>query len=268
MIVTFPKKKSSSGGHWYSTSGLPVHTQPDGKNTTLKHARVQNLLPSVTAIIGQLEKPQLTKWKADRCIAKSFECPPKDGEDVKDYKGRIHQLLRDDQSEVLTLGTRVHKAMEDINHGIYDSTKDPDIFPFVEGFIRCQRKKVKVVHDVEGVVVNPRYGYGGTLDLRCSLFGNRYHHPITIIDYKTQNIKPGNKPKFYGEFAYQLAAYRKCFKPAPQCVSIIINSNEPGSPIEKIWSIGEIQAAWRTFKRLCQIWQDRSNYRPEDPNGK
>ena len=98
IVVTPPRKKRSSGGHWYSTSGLPAHTQPDGKNTTLRHARKQNLLPSVTTIIGQLEKPQLTKWKADKCIAQAFDNPPREGEDVKSYKGRIHQSLKDEQT--------------------------------------------------------------------------------------------------------------------------------------------------------------------------
>jgi hypothetical protein len=101
IVITPPRKKSSSGGHWYSTSGLAVHTQPDGKNTTLARARKQNLLPSVTTIIGQLEKPQLTKWKADQVHCPSFNNPPREGEEVRDYQNRIHQKLKDEQTDIL-----------------------------------------------------------------------------------------------------------------------------------------------------------------------
>ena len=258
IVITPPRKKGSSGGHWYSTSGLPTHSQSDGKNTTLAHARKQNLLPSVTTIIGQLEKPQLTKWKADRCIAQSFDNPPREGEDVRSYKGRIIQSLKDEQTEVRDFGTKIHKALEDVNSGTFDSLKDPDLFPFIEPFIRWQMKRVKSVKAAEQVVVNVKHGYGGTLDLHCVLF--REDRPVTIVDYKTQNIK--EKVRFYPEYGYQLAAYRKCFQPIPQCMSLVINSNEPAEPIEKIWTAKEMQASWRIFKRLCKIWQDKTNHRP------
>jgi hypothetical protein len=63
-ILTKPALGSS---HWYSLDGKPCHTVPnkdgDGtRTTTLRDARKLQLLPSVTTIIGILDKPQLTKW--------------------------------------------------------------------------------------------------------------------------------------------------------------------------------------------------------------
>ena len=259
MIVITPKKQGrSSGAHWYNTSGLPAHTQPGGKNTTLRHARKQNLLPSVTTLIGQLEKPQLSKWKADKCIAGSFNNQPREGEAVRDYQNRIHQSLKDEQNEVLDFGTRVHKAIENVNNGTFDSLKEPDLFPFVEPFIRWSNSRLKSIRAVEKTVINPRIGYGGTVDLHCTVYSEK--RPVFIVDYKTQNVK--DKIKFYPEWSYQLAAYRKCFKPVPQCMSLVINSNEPSEPVEKIWTAKELQAGWRIFKRLCHIWQDSKRYKP------
>jgi hypothetical protein len=68
-------KAPQSGSHWYSLNGRPCHTVPnkdgDGeRNTTLREARKLGLLPSVTSIIGILDKPQLTKWKMREAAAR------------------------------------------------------------------------------------------------------------------------------------------------------------------------------------------------------
>jgi hypothetical protein len=115
------------------------------------------------------------------------------------------------------------------------------------------------VKAAEQIVVNPATATAEPVDLHCVLY--KENRPVTIVDYKTQNIR--SKVKFYESWAYQLAAYRKCFKPVPQCMSLVINSNEPADPIEKIWTTKELQAGWRIFKGLCQIWQDDKDYRPQ-----
>ena len=259
IIVTPERKKPQSGAHWYTISGLPAHTQPGGKNTTLRHAREQNLMPSVTSIIGQLDKPQLSKWKEDKFITASFDNPPFEGESVQDYKGRIHQIIKDEQTGILDFGTKVHKAIEDVNNGTFDESKDPELFPFVEPFIRWSMSRIRKAKKAEMIVVNPKYGYGGTVDLLCVLRNEA--RPVTIIDFKTQNVKKG-KVNFYESWVYQLAAYSKCFKTVPQGMSLVINSNEPSPCVEKIWSTKEIQAGWRIFQRLCRVWQDVRGYRP------
>jgi hypothetical protein len=63
-IITKP---STNGSHWYALDGKPVHTLPtkdgDGvRPTTIRDARKMGLLPSVTNIISQWDKPQLTRW--------------------------------------------------------------------------------------------------------------------------------------------------------------------------------------------------------------
>ena len=45
MIIPEAKKVTSSGQHWYTLTGEACHVQPDGKNTTLRHARKQHLVP-------------------------------------------------------------------------------------------------------------------------------------------------------------------------------------------------------------------------------
>ena len=57
--------------HWYRADGVACHTMPkangDGERiTTIKDAKAQKLLPSVTNILGVLDKPALTSWKIER----------------------------------------------------------------------------------------------------------------------------------------------------------------------------------------------------------
>ena len=96
----------------------------------------------------------------------------------------------------------------------------------------------------EKIVVNHRYGYAGTVDLVCQTKYNKF--PSMLIDFKTQNVK-GNKANFYDTWALQLAAYRKCFKPMPACMSLVINSAKPEAPVEKIWTTEEMKDAWSSY---------------------
>ena len=52
--------------HWYTADRQPMH-EVEGKNgnmrsTTIRDARELNLFPSVTTIIGILDKPGLNQW--------------------------------------------------------------------------------------------------------------------------------------------------------------------------------------------------------------
>ena len=61
------KKKSSESGHWYTQEGEPMYTivGANGKerNTTLRDAKKDNLVPSVTTVLSLVAKPGLENWK-------------------------------------------------------------------------------------------------------------------------------------------------------------------------------------------------------------
>ena len=56
-------KFTSESGHWYTQEGEPMYTiiGANGKerNTTLRDAKKENLVPSVTTILGMIAKPSL-----------------------------------------------------------------------------------------------------------------------------------------------------------------------------------------------------------------
>ena len=262
MIIPLPKEKNSGPSqHWYTMQAEACHWQEDGKPTTLRHARKQNLVPSVSSVLGVIEKPQLTKWKADEMVRHCLQNPHVEGEPERDYINRIHGAAKSSKSEILEFGTRVHHGIEMYNLGTYDEQEDPDIFPYVETYIRWAQKNVKKVISAEKTVVNKKLGYGGTIDLVAEL---RNQRGVTIIDYKTQRWAADKKPSFHESWAWQLAAYRKTMRPNPHCLSVVISAIAPRPSIVRWWSKSELQTAWRCFNGARTVWQESKNYRPKD----
>lgn len=108
-ILTRPALGSS---HWYSLDGKPVHKLPtkdgDGERpTTIRDARKLNLLPSVTGIIGILDKPQLTKWKMREAAKAALMVPPPQGEESHDrFADRAIDFAMNQVGEAADLAAR------------------------------------------------------------------------------------------------------------------------------------------------------------------
>jgi len=258
MIIPEAKKITSSGQHWYTLTGEACHVQPDGKNTTLRHARKQNLVPSVSGILGMVEKTHLTKWKCDQMVRKCIENPHIAGEDERDYIDRIHGYNKIDQHQILDFGNRLHKAIEEFNLGKFDESKDPEIWPWLETYVRWTHERIIRVIEVEKTVVSNRWGFGGTIDLIAEVRGIRDR---VLIDYKTQEYA-GKKPDFRDSYVHQLAAYRKTMRPNPLCISLVINRSTPLPVAEKIWSPPELQRGWRLFQAANALWREAKKYEP------
>ena len=83
----------SGGGHWYTEQGESAHVvigkNGNERNTTVADARKMGLLPSVTSVLGIMDKPQLTAWKIEQAIMSSLTLPREEGEELEDYAKRI-----------------------------------------------------------------------------------------------------------------------------------------------------------------------------------
>ena len=259
MIIQEPKKLPPSGQHWYTLIGEACHRQSNGKATTIKEARIQNLVPSVSGIIGLIERPHLTKWKCDNMIRTTLKNPHVVGEPEKEYITRIHGYSNIDKQKTMDFGSRVHKAIEEYNqYSKFDESKDPELWPYLETYIRWAQERLRKVISIEKTVVNTRWGYGGTIDLVCKVHGIQEE---VIVDFKTQRYE-GKRPTFHAEYAYQLAAYRKTFKPIPKCISLVISATEPRPAVEKIYTAKELQRSWRVFRAALGVWQQSKKYVP------
>lgn len=262
MIIPEPKQNALTGQHWYTMTGEACHFQPNGKPTTLKDARKQNLVPSVSGVLGMIEKPHLTTWKCDQLIRKCMHNPRIADETDQAYIDRMHGLSNLDKNHILDFGNRVHHAIEQFNLGEFDESKDPEIWPWLETYVRWTHKNLIRVVSAEKTVTSKRWGFGGTIDLVAEVRGIR---GLVLIDYKTQAYK--NKPKFRDEYVYQLAAYRKTMRPNPMCISLVINRDEPRPVAQKVWNSAELRRGWRVFAAANKLWQETRKYVPNGKSG-
>ena len=60
-----------------------MHTVPSAKGearaTTLRDARKLGLLPSVTNVLGVINKPELVEWKMTQAVLAALTLPRRDG---------------------------------------------------------------------------------------------------------------------------------------------------------------------------------------------
>ncbi len=94
-------------GRYYSRQGILITEVPSSDGTrmvapTIVHARKLGLLPSVTTIIRQLEKPGLRAWRDQQLIAAALSLPQGDVPDEiwNDPQQRAALVLADAQVQV------------------------------------------------------------------------------------------------------------------------------------------------------------------------
>ena len=92
MTITAKEPRASESNHWYTRDGIPRYTVmgKNGKerNTTLRDARTENLVPSVTTVLTVMAKPALIQWLQKQVLMAALTLPvdavvqPEDAEDV------------------------------------------------------------------------------------------------------------------------------------------------------------------------------------------
>lgn len=255
MILVKPK----TSAHWYHLDGTPQHTVI-GKNgkeraTDIRDARKLNLLPSVTEIINVASKPGLEFHKVREAILAAVTLPRLPGETDDDFAVRAYEDSRAQLIKAGDFGTRIHAVIEGANLMRY--TLERETAPWLEKYLKWKNASILRVIKAESRVVNPQFGYAGTFDL----LAEHQEHGTVLVDFKTQNVKNG-KPAFYETWCWQLAAYRAALGMRCHCLSVVIDSNQPSAPVEKLWTEDELIDGLEIFHHATRIWQVMKGYVP------
>lgn len=253
-------KAQRADAHWYHADGTAQHTVI-GKNgkeraTTLRDARKLNLFPSVTGIIGIIGKPGLEFHKIREGILAAITLPRLPGEGDDAYAVRAYEDSKAQFVKAGEFGSRIHAAIEAYN---LDSSDVPtnELLPWLEEYANWRFQNIDRILSAEERIVNLEHGYAGTFDL----LAEHKTYGLVLVDFKTQNVKK-DKPAFYDTWCWQLAAYRQAKKIKCGCLSLVIDSNKPGAPVERLWTEEELVTGWEIFRRANEIWQLTNDYSP------
>ena len=246
--------------HWYDKNGKPQYTVigKNGKerNTSLVDARKENLVPSVTTIIGMAAKPQLENWKIDQALLSALTLPRLTDEPEHQFMARAKMDAKEQAYAAADRGTQIHAVIEsgfsnenraDFNYAPYLAVRKilDELFPNADPWIA----EDSFAH------VN---GFVGKIDL--------YNKQGIFVDFKTKDNLKGKDPKklVYDEHGMQLSAYAEGMGFSnPKRVSIFIDRNDIGLALYHIWDEESHERHFGMFCALVAYWQLLKKYKPE-----
>lgn len=196
---------------------------------TGRHYKVDGeRFPSVTTVLGMLEKGGLAKWR---------------GAVGNDEADRISK-------EAADYGTAIHQLIEYINRGNRGPFGEPDD-TVVAPYIRWYDENIAAVLGAERLCISRRFKYAGTADGVVIMNGDRN---ATIIDLKTSKTDLAQR-----EWALQLAAYALALEEEDiTCTRRIILRMPKATPgMLHVLEIpaDELEIDQRAFINVLRIWQ-------------
>lgn len=290
----------STGGHWYTADGKPMHTiiGKNGKEraTTLREARKLNLFPSVTTILAVQDKPMLTQWLINQLLDHCVEYPynPHDCM-IETYRQGAIYNMRKNSRKAADRGTEIHGRLEWFFKMNFPILEESDIY--IEPAIKCIEK----TFGLEGWIAEATFatnGFAGCVDLHRTgkyiikrkmeqyeiedentgvLLGlgereveyKEYIENPIIIDFKTKDKEDINDVEQYDDHKMQLAAYHVGLKMPSNArrFNLFINVN-PNLPDErkgecKLIECTDFSRNLDMFSCLHKFWCLKNKYKPE-----
>lgn len=251
--------------HWYTRSGEPRYTiiGANGKerDTTLRDARPNGWLPSVTTVLQCIAKAQLEDWKVRQGILAALTTSRMVNEDDDAYIKRILTDSREQAKKAAEEGARVHDALES---SFKRNVAVPAFYqPHVDAVHAELRRLFPDVTDwVSEHQFGHGFGYGGKIDL---------HSPSTgiVVDFKGKDgdfteLDSRGKPKqlIYDQ-PQQLGAYRQgiclCRHEAPGAI-IFFSRDRPGYAKGELIDAEVLDHGTLVFNAALALWQRLNKY--------
>jgi hypothetical protein len=241
--------QTKESGHWYKKDGTPAYTMigKNGaeRNTTLRDARKENLVPSVTSIIRCAAAPGLENWKSQQVLMAALTTDRKPEESEQEYISRIITDANEQALKAREKGTLIHAFVQSGFEGV---PLEAEAYRYYLSAKNTLENELNA--DVEWICEKSfaTERYGGKADL---------HSPHYLIDFKTTD-KPVEGLKLWDEHYYQLAAYRAGLGiNGSVCGILYINSNTAESRLilaeEK-----ELEKGLRCFNALVDFYYSKT----------
>ena len=241
---------AKESSRWYDLNGTAIEQVPAKKGgtrkPTIKDARENGWLPSVTTILSCAAKPALDRWKQKTAILAALTTPRLPDETEDAFAERVLEVDTQSISDAAKQhGKNVHAAIEQaLNGQPYDQTLSAWVEPVL---LECL-KFGKPVAMEKSIVGN---GYAGKTD---AVFEN--DGKLTVVDFKTCSTIPKAQ---YDEHLMQLGAYADALN-AHRTANIYILTSQPEIKV----FINEFDEWAKAFDKgfipLLNYWQYINSY--------
>ena len=245
-------KFTAESGHWYTREGEPMYTiiGANGKerNTTLRDAKKEGLVPSVTTILSMIAKPSLENWKIDQALNSALTLDREEGESFQSFTYRCKEDSKKIGKEAAKEGTKIHALIENGFLGKADNKT-----------YRIIKKYLDKTFPNEEWIAEDSFcaaqGYGGKIDL--------YSKSGIFIDFKTKDNLEGKDPAklVYDEHGMQLSAYAQgCGYDDVERVSIFVDRKDNELICCHVWDKESHQKHVSMFNSILNYWKLVKNY--------
>lgn len=245
--------------HWYDKDGNPHHFVPkksgEGtRSTTIKDARENGWLPSVSGILQVMSKPQLERWKMVQACTAVLTAPRGIGEGVDAFMNRVLFEEKEGEQEAKIAadrGTAIHDA---ISNFLNDKPFDPVWKVYVEA-IRPIISALGKIEWSEKVLVGDGYAGRGDLCLRNP-------DNLILLDFKTASKLPDKGS--WDDHRLQTSAYAATIHKPDRHVltgNIYLSTKIPGETaffVQEDWE----ETYEQGFLTLLKHWQWANKYCP------
>lgn len=272
---TAARPTSGKDSHWYSIEGEPRY-EVIGKSTgrprpvTIKDARENGWVPSVTTILKILHKEALVNWLIEQSVLACLTAPRKENEALDAFIKRVlHEEKQQEQEGKIARdrGTEIHAALECyfLGQPVPEPMK-PWIMPAAEKLMTYGK-----LVSAEKILVGD--GYAGKTDLILDAPDCWW-----LWDYKsTKNLPDPAKGGAWSEHRLQLSGYAAAYE------ALVLSASPKSKPIRTanlyVSTLNEgdfvvcEHKEWQDtynlgFSPLVTHWQWATGYRPEMPADK
>ena len=245
-------KFKSESGHWYTQEGDPMYTVigANGKerNTTLRDAKKDKLVPSVTTVLGMIAKPSLENWKINQALNSAMTLEKDVLESVEEFAYRCKIDSKKIEQEAAKKGTEIHAMIE---RGFLGE-EETETYCVIKNYLNDNFPDEEWIAEASFCA---DLGYGGKIDL--------YSKSGIFVDFKTKDNLEGKDPAklVYDEHGMQLSAYAQgCGFNDVERVSIFVDREDTELIACHIWDRDTQKKHTEMFNSILQYWKLVKNY--------
>ena len=218
------------------------------RNTTLRDARKEQLVPSVTTILSMIAKPQLENWKINQALNSALTLEKDSLETIEEFAYRCKQDSKRIGQEAAKKGTKIHAMIERgfLGEGTSKTYK------IIQAWLDKNFPNEEWIAEDSFCA---DLGYGGKIDL--------YSKSGIFVDFKTKDNLKGKDPAklVYDEHGMQLSAYAQgCGYDDVERVSIFVDRKDTGLVLPFVWDRESQSKHLGMFNAMLTYWKLVKNY--------